>query len=144
MQKRSFIKAMLATTIIAGFAVPSFAQEAFDGPTAGPKAAEVSPAASVAVPQLTDRERKAAEQARSDGQKQAEENARVAARRQAEQAKEQAKKDQEAARRGEEAARKQAAIDRERQKAIEVAAAKLRAAEALYNAELAKPGKAQQ
>ena len=111
---------------------------------AAPKAAEVSPAASVAVPQLTDRERKAAEQARSDGQKQAEENARVAARRQAEQAKEQAKKDQEAARRGEEAARKQAVIDRERQKAIEAAAGKLRAAEALYNAELAKPGKAQQ
>lgn len=40
MQKRSFIKALLASTMIAGFAVPAFAQTAFDGPTAGPKAAE--------------------------------------------------------------------------------------------------------
>ena len=107
---------------------------------AAPKAAEVSPAASVAVPQPTDRERKAAEKARRDEQKKAEENAKMEARRQTEQA----KKDQEGAKRDDEAARKQAAIDRERQKAIEVAAAKLRAAEALYNAELAKPGKAQQ
>ncbi len=58
-------------------------------------------------------------------------------------AKEQAKKDQEAAKRAEEAARRQAEIDREHQKSIEAAAAKLRAAEALYNAELAKTGKAQ-
>lgn len=40
MQKRTFIKALLTTTLIAGFAAPSFAQVAFDGPTAGPKAAE--------------------------------------------------------------------------------------------------------
>jgi ribose transport system substrate-binding protein len=40
MQKRMFIKTLLATTLIAGFAAPSFAQVAFDGPTAGPKAAE--------------------------------------------------------------------------------------------------------
>ena len=58
-------------------------------------------------------------------------------------AKEQARKDQEAAKRAEEAARRQAEIDREHQKSIEAAAAKLRAAEALYNAELAKTGKAQ-
>jgi ribose transport system substrate-binding protein len=40
MQKRMFIKTLLATTLIASFAAPSFAQVAFDGPTAGPKAAE--------------------------------------------------------------------------------------------------------
>lgn len=40
MQKRTFIKTLLATTLIASFAAPSFAQVAFDGPTAGPKAAE--------------------------------------------------------------------------------------------------------
>lgn len=40
MQKRSFIKALLASTMIAGFALPSVAQIAFDGPTSGPKAAE--------------------------------------------------------------------------------------------------------
>jgi ribose transport system substrate-binding protein len=38
MQKRSFIKALLASTMIAGFALPSSAQTAFDGPTSGPKA----------------------------------------------------------------------------------------------------------
>jgi ribose transport system substrate-binding protein len=40
MKKRMFINTLLATTLIAGFAAPSFAQVAFDGPTAGPKAAE--------------------------------------------------------------------------------------------------------
>jgi ribose transport system substrate-binding protein len=41
MQKRSFMKTILATTIIAGLGLPSFAQDtAFDGPTTGPVAAE--------------------------------------------------------------------------------------------------------
>ena len=41
MQKRSFIRTLLATTLIAGLALPAFAQDmAFDGPTAGPVAAE--------------------------------------------------------------------------------------------------------
>ena len=41
MRKRNFIKALLATTMIVGLAVPAFAaDQAFDGPTTGPKAAE--------------------------------------------------------------------------------------------------------
>ena len=41
MFKRDFMKVLLATTVIAGFALPSFAQDAaFDGPTTGPIAAE--------------------------------------------------------------------------------------------------------
>ncbi len=41
MQKRKFMKTILATTIIAGLGLPSFAQDtAFDGPTTGPVAAE--------------------------------------------------------------------------------------------------------
>lgn len=41
MQKRSFMKTLLATTMIVGIGLPSFAQDiAFDGPTSGPVAAE--------------------------------------------------------------------------------------------------------
>ena len=41
MQKRSFMKTLMATTLIAGFALPAFAEDmAFDGPTTGPLAAE--------------------------------------------------------------------------------------------------------
>ena len=41
MQKRTFMKALLASTLIAGAALPALAQDmAFDGPTSGPVAAE--------------------------------------------------------------------------------------------------------
>ncbi len=41
MQKRTFIKTLLASTLIAGTALPTFAGDmAFDGPSTGPKAAE--------------------------------------------------------------------------------------------------------
>ena len=41
MQKRSFIKTLMATTMLVGLALPVAAQDmAFDGPTAGPKGAE--------------------------------------------------------------------------------------------------------
>jgi ribose transport system substrate-binding protein len=40
MKRRTVMQAMLATTIIAGFAMPVAAQDAFDGPTSGPAAAE--------------------------------------------------------------------------------------------------------
>jgi pilus assembly protein CpaC len=56
-------------------------------------------------------------------------------------AKEQQKRDAEAARKAGEDARKKAEQDKEQQKAIDDAAAKLKAAEAAYNAELAKKGK---
>ena len=123
-----------------------------------PSVAPVAPLASpfpaanatAASPARVDRDavRKAEEQARAD------ERARAAqGRRDAEQAvkdreqqqrlaKDQAKKDQEAAKKAEVAARQQAEVDREHQKSIEAAAAKLRAAEAQYNAELARTGKA--
>jgi hypothetical protein len=53
-------------------------------------------------------------------------------------AREQKKKDQEESKKREEAARKQAEHDREQQKSIEEAAARLKAAEAQYNTEVAK------
>ena len=53
-------------------------------------------------------------------------------------AREQAKHDGEAAKRAEETARRQAEIDRRQQKAVDEAAAKLKAAETAYQAELAK------
>ena len=58
--------------------------------------------------------------------------------RQEELAREQAKRDVELAKRAKEAARKQAIRDREQQKVIDEAAAKLKSAEALYNAEVSK------
>lgn len=39
MEKRTLLKSLLASTMIAGIALPSFAQD-FDGPTTGPSAAE--------------------------------------------------------------------------------------------------------
>ncbi len=130
--------------------VVSAAQPASPSPTAPVAPVTPMPAAAGAEPARLDRDavKKAEEQARAD------ERARAAqARRDSEQlardretqqrlAKEQAKKDQEAAKKAEEAARRQAELDRENQKSIEAAAAKLRAAEAQYNAELAKTGKA--
>jgi len=56
-------------------------------------------------------------------------------------AKEQQKRDAEAAKKAGEEARKKAEQDKEQQKSIDDAAAKLKAAEAAYNAELAKKGK---
>jgi len=111
--------------------------------TPAAKAAPAAPvdrdAAKRAEEQARAEERARAQQARRDAE-QAAKNQEIQQR----QAKEQAKKDQEAAKKAEEAARRQAEIDRERQKAIEAAAAKLRAAEAQYNAELEKTGKAPQ
>ena len=56
-------------------------------------------------------------------------------------AKEQAKRDAEAAKKAQETAKKQAEIDRERQKQIDEAAARLKAAESAYQAELARQNK---
>jgi pilus assembly protein CpaC len=56
-------------------------------------------------------------------------------------AKEQAKRDAEAAKAAQEAAKKQAEIDRKNQKAVEEAQARLKAAEAAYQAQLAKKNK---
>lgn len=58
--------------------------------------------------------------------------------RQEELAREQARRDADLAKRAKEAARKQADRDREQQKVIDEAAAKLKSAEALYNAEVSK------
>lgn len=40
MLKRTFVKTLMAGTVIAGFGLPVLAQSAWDGPTTGPKAAE--------------------------------------------------------------------------------------------------------
>ena len=40
MKKRDLMKTLLASTLLCSLSVPAFAQEAFDGPTTGPKAAE--------------------------------------------------------------------------------------------------------
>ena len=40
MQKRIFLKALMASTMIAGLGLPAFADSAFDGPSSGPTAAE--------------------------------------------------------------------------------------------------------
>jgi pilus assembly protein CpaC len=64
-----------------------------------------------------------------------------AAKAKAKQDAEQAKRDGEAARRAAEAAKRQAEIDRKQQKQIDEAAAKLKAAEIAYQAEMAKKNK---
>ncbi len=40
MQKRNFLKTVLATTMLASIGLPAFAETAWDGPTAGPAAAD--------------------------------------------------------------------------------------------------------
>ncbi len=40
MRKRTLLKTLLASTVLAGLSAPSFAQDAFDGPTTGPAGAE--------------------------------------------------------------------------------------------------------
>ncbi len=40
MKKRTLLKTLLASTILAGLSAPAFAQDAFDGPTTGPAGAE--------------------------------------------------------------------------------------------------------
>ena len=40
MQKRIFLKALMASTMIVGLGLPAFADSAFDGPSSGPTAAE--------------------------------------------------------------------------------------------------------
>jgi len=67
-----------------------------------------------------------------------EKNAEIERARQEVLAREQAKRDAELAKRAKEAARKQAFRDREQQKVIDDAAAKLKSAEAAYNAEVSK------
>jgi hypothetical protein len=56
-------------------------------------------------------------------------------------AKEQAKRDAETNKKSQEQAKKQTEIDRERQKQIDEAAARLKAAEAAYQAEVARQNK---
>jgi pilus assembly protein CpaC len=116
---------------------------------AAPAAAAAAPLATVTQPrQLTEDERKDAERrARAEAQAyaraQAAEGRRIAEERekQAKAAKEQAKRDAESSKKAQEAAKKQAEIDRERQKQIDEAASRLKAAEAAYQAELARQNK---
>jgi pilus assembly protein CpaC len=130
---------------------------------AGPRTSTASaPApAATALPtavarQLTPQQQKAVERARIEDEKKTQERARLEAqayaraqavegrriseaRATAEKAsREQAKRDAEAAAKAQEAAKKQAERDREQQKAVEAAAARLKAAEAAYNAQVKK------
>ncbi len=115
-------------------------------PAAGqPAAATVTPSAAAPPRQLTQQEQKEMEQrARAEAQAyaraQAVEGRRIAEEREKQEkaAKEQAKRDAEAGKKAQEAAKKQAEIDRERQKQIDQAAARLKAAEAAYQSEVAR------
>jgi pilus assembly protein CpaC len=117
-----------------GFEVPGAVSPASESPSASRP--------------LTKAEKKAAEQAeREDRERlqaelaaQAEQEKRDAKDRERQEklSREQAKRDAEAEKKAAEVAKRQAEIDRERQKEIDAAAAKLKAAEAAYQAELAK------
>jgi pilus assembly protein CpaC len=135
-------------------------------PQAAGPGATASPEAAPAPRPLTEQEKKAIERARKQEQEQAQaelqatlraraiEGRRIAEQqaeekktaekeqeRQAVLAREQARRDAEQAKRDGEAARRQAEKDREQQKLIDEAAARLKAAEALYNAEVEKKNK---
>ena len=123
----------------------------------GPRIADstnptAAPASAVPPRPMTEEERKAWEREQKRAEEQARLEAQAYARAQAVEgrriaeeraraekaAKEQAKRDAEAAKKAQEAARKQAEREREQQKAVAEAAARLKAAEAAYNAEVAK------
>jgi pilus assembly protein CpaC len=131
-----------------GPATPVVSAAAQQAPsTAAPMAPAAMPApAAPPAPVSKDAAKRAEEQAKAEERARKHEAELAAKDKESQErlAKEQAKKDQEAAKKAGEAARRQAEIDREKQKAIEAAAAKLRAAEAQYNAELEKTGKAPQ
>jgi pilus assembly protein CpaC len=140
-----------ATTSMPGSSPASAAASVSALTPAGPRIGEPG-AAAVPTRPMTEEERRvfereqkrAEEQARLEAQAyaraQAVEGRRIAEERaKAEKAgKEQAKRDAELARKAQEAAKKQAERDREQQKAVAEAAARLKAAEAAYNAEVAK------
>jgi pilus assembly protein CpaC len=122
---------------------------------AAPVAEAPLPVGSTASRPLTKEEKKAMERARKDEEerlkREAEANAKAAAivrknemeqrKRDEKAAREQAKLDEQMAKKQAEEAKKQAERDREHQKEVEAAAARLKAAEAAYNAQLAKQGK---
>jgi pilus assembly protein CpaC len=124
---------------------------AFQQPTPGGTASVPSPsgAPAAAVPSSpaadisprTKEEQKALRRQQSEAREreleQQKRDAKVAEK-QAQKDREQAKRDAEAAKKADEVAKRQAEIDRERQKEIDAAAAKLKAAEDAYQAELAK------
>jgi pilus assembly protein CpaC len=157
---RAEVPAAAPGTVAGGAQNPANAAAAVSALTPG--APRVSEPAAAAIPSaattraLTPQEQKVVERARQDEQRKAEDRARAEAqayaraqaiegRRIAEErekqekaAKEQAKRDAEAARKAQEAAKKQAEREREHQKQIDEAAARLKAAEAAYNAEVAR------
>jgi len=110
--------------------------------------ATVTPTVAVAPRQLTEQEQKDAEkrakaEAQAYARAQAVEGKRLAEEqvKQEKAAKEQAKRDAETNKKSQEQAKKQAEIDHERQKQIDEAAARLKAAEAAYQAEVARQNK---
>jgi len=110
--------------------------------------ATVTPTGAVVPRQLTEQEQKDADkrakaEAQAYARAQAVEGKRLAEEqvKQEKAAKEQAKRDAETNKKSQEQAKKQTEIDRERQKQIDEAAARLKAAEAAYQAEVARQNK---
>ncbi len=141
--------AQSAAAAVSGL-TPSAPRVANSTGAAPANAATATPVAVAVVPprQLTEQEQKDAEKrARAEAQAyaraQAVEGKRIAEERvkQDKASKEQARRDAEAAKKAEEASKKQAVIDRERQKQIDEAAARLKAAEAAYQSEVARQNK---
>jgi pilus assembly protein CpaC len=147
-----------ATSALAGGPAPAGAPTAsaqgVTGQASGtmPAPAVGEPGAAAAAPALSPEEQRRADEksreearalarARAEQQAREQEKAEEERKRQERAAKEQAKRDAEAKRRAQEAAKKQAEVDRERQKSIDEAAARLKAAEAAYQAEVAKRNK---
>lgn len=109
-------------------------------PSGAPAPAVPSSAAADISPRTKEEQKKLRRQQSEARERELEQQKRDAkmAEKQAQKDREQAKRDEEVAKKAAEVAKRQAEIDRERQKEVDAAAAKLKAAEDAYQAELAK------
>lgn len=109
-------------------------------PSGAPAPAVPSSAAADISPRTKEEQKKLRRQQSEARERELEQQKRDAkmAEKQAQKDREQAKRDEEMAKKAAEVAKRQAEIDRERQKEVDAAAAKLKAAEDAYQAELAK------
>jgi pilus assembly protein CpaC len=114
-------------------------------PSGAPAPAVPSSAAADISPRTKEEQKKLRRQQSEARERELEQQKRDAkmAEKQAQKDREQAKRDEEMAKKAAEVAKRQAEIDRERQKEVDAAAAKLKAAEDAYQAELAKRANAQ-
>jgi pilus assembly protein CpaC len=114
-------------------------------PSGEPAPAVPSSAAADISPRTKEEQKALRRQQREARERELEQQKRDAkmAEKQSQKDREQAKRDEEVAKKAAEVAKRQAEIDRERQKEVDAAAAKLKAAEDAYQAELAKRANAQ-